>query len=172
MNVPAVLESIARNGNLSDDDRRLLMQAASVVRIQLVRPWDADVRDFQIRFGHFVAKFPTIPDRDVLVLRQRLIKEEFQELYQAIDMRDLPEIARECVDLVYVVLGTMNSVGLDFTPFWNQIHAANMLKVPNPERNGKTLKPEGWVKPCTSDLIHGDVLDLDPAETLRLRKRS
>jgi len=168
MNVPAVLESIARNGNLSDDDRRLLMQAASVVRTQRVRPWDDDVRDFQTRFGHFVAGVPTLPDRDVLVLRQRLIKEEFQELYRAIDMRDLPEIARECVDLVYVVLGTMNSVGLPFAPFWNQIHAANMLKVRNPEQNGKTLKPEGWIKPNPSVLIHGDIVDRDPSETLRL----
>lgn len=169
--VPQVLERIARSVEMSEADRRDLLIAASVVRTRMVRPWNEDVRDFQAKFRHFVASRPTLPDRDVMALRQRLIHEEFQELYAALESRDLPEIARESVDLVYVVLGTMESCGLEFRPFWDMIHEANMLKIPNPVPNGKTLKPEGWVKPDPSRLIEaGNVLDLDPLATQRERK--
>jgi predicted HAD superfamily Cof-like phosphohydrolase len=153
------------------DGMRMELRAMAGEVSRLVRPWDDDVADFQLKFGHFVASSPTLPDREVVALRQRLIDEEFKELYTALESRDLPEIARESVDLVYVVLGTMRSCGLDFAPFWNQIHEANMLKMPNPERNGKTLKPPGWVKPDPADLIEGEVIDLDPIETQRVNRR-
>jgi len=167
-------EVVRRLEGLADEeinpaDREALRLAAAEIKRQTghVRPWDEDVRDFQERFRHFTAGRPTLPDRDVMALRQRLIHEEFKELYAALESRDLPEIAHESVDLVYVVLGTMASCGLSFEPFWRLVHEANMKKMPNPERNGKTLKPPGWVKPDCATLIQGEVLDLDPIETLR-----
>lgn len=166
------LEALSQN-EIDPHAQQALRLAAGELRrtARFVRPWDDDVEDFQLKFRHYVATSPTLPDREVMALRQRLIHEEFNELYQALESRDLPEIARESVDLVYVVLGTMRSCGLDFTPFWNQIHAANMLKMPNPEKNGKTLKPPGWVKPDPADLIEGEVIDLDPLETQRVNRR-
>jgi predicted HAD superfamily Cof-like phosphohydrolase len=166
------LDELSKNEINPHAQQALRLAAAELRRTaRHVRPWNEDVRDFQLRFGHFVSSRPTLPDRDVMALRQRLINEEFKELYQALESRDLPEIARESVDLVYVVLGTMESCGLEFRPFWDTIHAANMLKMPNPERNGKTLKPPGWVKPDLASMIGGEVLDLDPIETLRLQPR-
>lgn len=153
------------------DEMRAELRMLAGEAQRLVRPWDLDVEDFQLKFRHYVASSPTLPDRGVMSLRQRLIHEEFKELYEALESRDLPEIARESVDLVYVVLGTMRSCGLDFRPFWDQIHEANMLKMPNPEPNGKTLKPPGWVKPNPADLIKGEVIDLDPLETDRVNPR-
>lgn len=167
--IPDILERIAAKNvaKLSDEDQRALLVAAFIVRRRMVRPWDEDVRDFQMKFRHYTASQPTLPDRGVMELRQRLIQEEFLELYEALETRDLPQIAHESVDLVYVVLGTMASCGLSFEPFWRLIHNANMLKEPNPEPNGKTLKPPGWVKPDCATLIQGEVIDLDPIETLR-----
>lgn len=166
------LEHIARSDRLTDRERRALMIAASVVRTQMIRPWDDDVRDFQVKFSHATATRPTLPDRDVIAARQRFIHEEFKELYAALESRDLAQIAHESVDLVYVVLGTMVSCGLSFAPFFNLIHEANMKKERNPIPNGKTIKPPGWVKPDCSSLIKGEVVDFDPAETKRLNRAS
>lgn len=67
----------------------------------------------------------------------RLIKEEFEELEEAIaraaearpqSLSALAEVTAEAVDLVYVVMGLCNSMGLPFDDMWKVIHRANMAK--------------------------------------------
>lgn len=113
---------------------------------------DLDVRDFHRKFGHPAPSAPVVPSDDVLDFRVRLIREECEELIEAIEERNLGSIAQEGVDLVYVVLGTFVVCGLRFTPFWRLVQRANMAKIPNPD-GGKPLKPEGWIKPDCSTLI-------------------
>lgn len=50
------------------------------------------------------------------------------------------------VDLLYVTYGTAVEMGVDLAPFFDEVHRANMHKVPG-EGGGKSRKPERWVPP-------------------------
>lgn len=150
--------------NIQWHSRRELIREAAIHVDKMVRPWDEDVKDFHVKFGHPVAKVPTMPPLDVMEFRVRLIREETDELVEAIDSRDLRRVAQESVDLIYVVLGTMIVCGLRLAPFWDLVQRANMLKIPNPA-GGKPLKPDGWVKPDC-----GSILDSWSDEQPTLRK--
>ena len=40
------------------------------------------------------------------------------------------------------------SLGVDLEPIWKEVHKTNMAKIPgNSRKDGKVLKPEGWVSP-------------------------
>lgn len=123
---------------LADDARALEEGRRSV--------WD-DVKDCHVKFGTEAPYEPTMPfngEADALIKsRKKLIREEFEELMDALDARDLSAIAAECVDLIYVAAGTLVAFGLPLLPFWNAIHKANMAKQPAPD-GGKWIKPAGW----------------------------
>lgn len=132
-----------------------------------MRDFDDDVADFHEKFGHDCPARPTLPRSDVLEFRIKLIREECEELCEAILARDLGRIANEGVDLLYVVLGTFVVCGLIVRPFWDLVHLANMSKEPNPD-GGKPLKPEGWEKPdCGSLIDRYQIEDLDFPVTTR-----
>jgi predicted HAD superfamily Cof-like phosphohydrolase len=51
-------------------------------------------------------------------------------------------------DLIYVVVGTAVTAGIDLGPHFTEVHRANMMKLQGPKRaDGKQLKPEGWQPP-------------------------
>jgi predicted HAD superfamily Cof-like phosphohydrolase len=104
----------------------------------------AMVEDFHRAFDIVVNPFPTAVDGRTRELRLRLIQEEFDELKEAIAAEDLPSIAKEMADLLYVVYGTAVSYGLDMEPVFREVHRSNMSKVGGYKReDGK------WVKPPT-----------------------
>jgi predicted HAD superfamily Cof-like phosphohydrolase len=108
-----------------------------------------DVRQFHLKFGH-PAPVSVIRDlttkQDMLDFRIKLIREECDELVEALEERDLAKIAAESVDLIYVVVGTLVALGLPLLPFWRDVQRANMQKEKNPN-GGKPIKPEGWEGP-------------------------
>jgi predicted HAD superfamily Cof-like phosphohydrolase len=100
------------------------------------------VADFHHTFEIRIASTPVLPDRDTGTLRVRLIQEEFDELRQALDQKDLAGIAKELADLLYVVYGTAVSCGIDLEPVFREVHRSNMSKV-----NGHKRSDGKWVKP-------------------------
>jgi predicted HAD superfamily Cof-like phosphohydrolase len=113
-----------------------------------------DVRDFHEKFGLSTASWPLVPDRPVQLLRVQLIAEEAKELNEALETGNLAEIAKESADLLYVVLGTLVSYGIDLEPVWQAVHASNMAKTGGVKSaSGKVLKPPGWQKPDIMALI-------------------
>lgn len=87
-------------------------------------------------------------------LRLGLIFEECEELREAIERDDLVEAIDGACDLIYVVLGTMVSAGVDLAPFFDEVHRSNMAKVGGKRReDGKILKPEGWMPPDIAGLL-------------------
>lgn len=52
-------------------------------------------------------------------------------------------------DLIYVVLGTAEALGVELEPHFAAVHAANMRKVSDPQfdEHGKVIKPVGWIGP-------------------------
>lgn len=108
--------------------------------------WQRDVRAFQKAFKFAAPASLTLPTPELLYVRRRLVAEESVELVEAIGDGDLAKIAGECVDLIYVAIGTAVSCGIDLGPHWRAVHAANMRKILQ-EGNGKAQKPAGWVAP-------------------------
>jgi len=102
------------------------------------------VQEFHEQFDIHVSPTPSIPDEPTQTLRKRLIQEEFEELQEALQEKDLPSIAKELADLLYVVYGTAVSLGIDMEPVFQEVHRSNMSKVGGYKReDGK------WVKPPT-----------------------
>lgn len=112
------------------------------------------VADFHKTFGLHIASFPSIPPIAVARLRIDLIQEEAKETVDALLLQSLPDIADGIADLIYVLLGTAESYGLDMSPIFAAVHKANMAKEGGATReDGKILKPEGWKHPDIEGLI-------------------
>lgn len=111
--------------------------------------FERDVRRFHRRFGVVNGVSPHVPNPEQRAIRKRLIREETDELIEAIERGDLKGIASESIDVLYVVVGTLMVCGIRILPIWRAVHAANMRKVPNPD-GGKVQKPIGW-KPADID---------------------
>lgn len=109
--------------------------------------------------GHVVNDRPVLIDAGTLRLRRRLMEEELTELLEAMYSRNLPDIAKELADLLYVVYGTAVSYGLDMDPVSDEVHRSNMTKFSVTgayhdtcdetgksikDAGGKTLKPPGF----------------------------
>lgn len=110
------------------------------------------VREFHEAFGLVVRDTPTLPDQDERDLRATLIREEYEEVDEALGL-DFPKgivyTAAELADLIYVVYGTALHYGIDLDAVVAEIHRANMAKRwPNGtvrrREDGKILKPDGW----------------------------
>lgn len=106
---------------------------------------ERDVRKFHRKF-----RIPTrwdlgpgLPSEETKALRVRLVREEVEELIEAIEEGDVVKIAHEAVDVLYVVVGLLVTYGVSIGPVWRLVHRANMRKEPDPD-GGKIRKPEGW----------------------------
>lgn len=109
---------------------------------------------------------------DKIERRMRLIDEETQEVFVALDYLDrtdegltssdvdeaMEEVAKELADLLYVVYGTAEELGIPLEWVFKAVHKSNMSKLwpdGTVKRNdfGKVLKPPTYVKPDLS-FIH------------------
>ncbi|MEC4674095.1 MAG: MazG nucleotide pyrophosphohydrolase domain-containing protein [Nitrospirota bacterium] len=114
------------------------------------------VLEFHKQFDIHIASAPTVPNEKTQALRVSLIQEEFEELKEALNAKDLPGIAKELADLLYVVYGTAVSCGIDMEPVFQEVQRSNMSKVGGYKReDGK------WVKPPTySPANVGPILEM------------
>lgn len=125
--------------------------------------WQQMVRDFMEKAEQTTPDTPTVPNMEVAMLRFRLIGEELHELWLAIDSmyalspEDLNEqVADAVADLMYVVLGTAVSWGIDIEPVFEEVHAANMRKFAEGgyrREDGKWMKPSDWVGPDVAGIL-------------------
>lgn len=84
-------------------------------------------------------------------LRYELMAEENTEYFAACVGKDKTEILDACVDMLYILAGTINSHGLQelIEPAFELVHTNNMTKVGPDGKvlrdpNGKILKPQGF----------------------------
>lgn len=111
------------------------------------------VKEFHEQFDIHVSSTPSVLDERTQNLRCRLIQEEFEELQEAMQEKDLPAIAKELGDLLYVVYGTAVSLGIDMEPVFQEVHRSNMSKVGGYKReDGKWVKPPTY-SPASLDKI-------------------
>ncbi len=118
------------------------------------------VREFQVASDQPVNDKPTLEGINVCLLRHDLMEEENEEYHHnSVTEPNLVEILDACVDQLYILLGTVNTHGLQdvFQEAFERVHANNMTKVVDGKviRNeaGKILKPEGFKPVDLSDLV-------------------
>lgn len=108
------------------------------------------VREFHQAVGVELPSRPTIPTPEQLTLRRTLLREEYQEVMEAMDAltrgaAELAPLVQELADLLYVTYGALEALGVDADAVFAEVHRANMHKTTGPKRaDGKQLKPEGW----------------------------
>lgn len=114
------------------------------------------VLQFHKVFGAYIALKATskIP-QNVKESRIKLIREETEELIQAIQKEGIKEIAKELCDVLYVVLGTAVSFGLqnNISQIFTDVHESNLSKIDKKGKfeitndKSKILKSDNYQKP-------------------------
>ena len=109
------------------------------------------VAEFQNATDQIVNHEPSLISTKEANLRYELMAEENIEYFTACISKDKVEILDACVDMLYILAGTINSNGLQelIEPAFNLVHLNNMTKVGSDGKvlrdpNGKILKPEGF----------------------------
>lgn len=105
------------------------------------------VHDFQVKYKHTINDIPTLTSDGLNEFRQKLLDEENQELKDALADKDIVEVADALGDMLYVILGTCCSMGIDIEPVFEEIHRANMTKDYSGSNCRKQIKGESYIKP-------------------------
>ena len=103
-------------------------------------------------FGQEVKKNAEFPDEKIIKLRFELIKEELDELKDAIDKRDIKEVADALTDILYVTYGAGHAFGINLDKCFEEVQNSNMSKLGNdgkPIYNelGKVMKGPNYFEP-------------------------
>ena len=98
-----------------------------------------DVKTFMQTFGQEVKIKAKFPKKKIVKLRYDLIKEELNELQNAIKTKNLKEIADALTDILYVTYGAGHAYGIDLDKCFNEVQKSNMSKLGN---NGKAIYNE------------------------------
>ena len=103
-------------------------------------------------FGQEVKDKAEFPGEKKVQLRYELIKEELEELNQAIKDRDMKEVADALTDILYVTYGAGHAFGVDLDKCFDEVQNSNMSKLgsdgkPIYNENGKVMKGPNYFKP-------------------------
>jgi predicted HAD superfamily Cof-like phosphohydrolase len=102
------------------------------------------VREFMEKFGQEVKDTPKLPSKDVTKLRVRLIQEELHELIEALQDKDIVEVADALTDILYVTYGAGHAFGIDLDKCFAEVQRSNMTKL---GRDGKPVyRADGKIK--------------------------
>lgn len=114
--------------------------------------------DFMDAFGQEVKTEPEFPDFSTRELRLELIREEYEELEEAIENRDIVEVADALTDLLYVIYGAGHSFGIDLDACYTEVHHSNMSKLgpdgtPLKREDGKVIKGPDFFEPDLKSIL-------------------
>jgi predicted HAD superfamily Cof-like phosphohydrolase len=116
------------------------------------------VKIFMQTFGQEVKNKPSFGSEKINNLRYDLIKEELEELKEALDKKDLVEVADALTDILYVTYGAGHAFGINLNDCFEEVQQSNMSKLDNegkPIYNdaGKVMKGPKYFKPDLSKFI-------------------
>ena len=117
------------------------------------------VKVFMETFGQEVKSKASFPDQKIQNLRYDLIKEELNELKEALDQKNLKEVADALTDILYVTYGAGHAFGIDIDKCFAEVHNSNMSKLDengNPiyDKNGKVMKGKNYFYPDLLKIIN------------------
>jgi predicted HAD superfamily Cof-like phosphohydrolase len=116
------------------------------------------VGTFMITFGQEVKTKPSLNSDKINKLRIDLIKEELEELTEAMQKKDLLEVADALTDILYVTYGAGHAFGINLDACFNEVQNSNMSKLgkdgkPIYNESGKVMKGPNYFKPDLSKFV-------------------
>ena len=110
------------------------------------------VKKFMQTFGQEVRSKASFPNDKITSLRLNLIKEELLELEEAIEKKDINEVADALTDILYVTYGAGHAFGINLDKCFKEVQNSNMSKLgsdgkPIFNEHGKVMKGPNYFKP-------------------------
>ena len=110
------------------------------------------VKKFMKTFGQEVKEKAEFPSDKITTLRYDLIREELNELKEAIKVRDIKEVADALTDILYVTYGAGHAFGINLDKCFAEVQNSNMSKLgqdgkPIYNDKGKVMKGPNYFKP-------------------------
>ena len=114
---------------------------------------------FMKTFGQEVKDKPSFSTDKINKLRLDLIKEELNELTEAMNNKDLLEVADALTDILYVTYGAGHAFGIDLDKCFEEVQNSNMSKLddngkPIYNEHGKVMKGPNYFKPDLKKFIN------------------
>ena len=116
------------------------------------------VKKFMETFGQEIKEKASFPDDKITSLRYELIKEELDELKEAIDSKDIKEVADALTDILYVTYGAGHAFGINLDKCFEEVQNSNMSKLgsdgkPIYNDKGKVMKGPNYFKPDLNKFV-------------------
>ena len=117
------------------------------------------VGTFMKTFGQEVKTKPSFSTDKINKLRLDLIKEELEELTEAMNKKDLLEVADALTDILYVTYGAGHAFGIDLDKCFDEVQNSNMSKLDKDGKpifndSGKVMKGPNYFKPDLSKFVN------------------
>tara|TARA_E500000178_G_scaffold245303_1_gene241721 strand:- start:2916 stop:3287 length:372 start_codon:yes stop_codon:yes gene_type:complete len=116
------------------------------------------VKKFMETFGQEIREKASFPNDKITSLRYDLIKEELEELNEAIKNQDIKEVADALTDILYVTYGAGHAFGINLDKCFEEVQNSNMSKLgldgkPIYNDKGKVMKGPNYFKPNLGKLV-------------------
>ena len=110
------------------------------------------VGEFMKTFGQEVKEKSEFPSAKIVDLRIALIEEELNELKEAIQSKNLTEVADALTDILYVTYGAGHAFGINLDKCFEEVQNSNMSKLdengkPIYNKSGKVMKGPNYFQP-------------------------
>ena len=117
-----------------------------------------NVKKFMQTFGQEVRTKASFPNDKITNLRVNLIREELSELEEAIEKKDLKEVADALTDILYVTYGAGHAFGINLEKCFEEVQNSNMSKLgpdgkPIYNEQGKVMKGPDYFKPNLNKFV-------------------
>ena len=117
-----------------------------------------NVKKFMQTFGQEVRTNASFPNDKIINLRIDLIREELSELKEAIEKKDIKEVADALTDILYVTYGAGHAFGINLDKCFEEVQNSNMSKLgpdgkPIYNESGKVMKGPDYFKPNLSKFV-------------------
>jgi len=116
------------------------------------------VKKFMQTFGQEVRTKAGFPNDKITKLRLDLIREELSELEEAIEKKDIKEVADALTDILYVTYGAGHAFGINLDKCFKEVQNSNMSKLgsdgkPIYNEHGKVMKGPDYFKPDLNKFV-------------------
>ena len=113
---------------------------------------------FMKTFGQEVKQKASFSSEKTNNLRYELIKEELNEFKEALDNKDLVEVADALTDILYVTYGAGHAFGINLDKCFEEVQNSNMSKLgpdgkPIYNEYGKVMKGPDYFKPNLTKFV-------------------
>ena len=117
------------------------------------------VKKFMETFGQEVKNKAEFPEEKIVKLRLDLIREELEEFREAVEKKDIKEVADALTDILYVTYGAGHAFGIDLDRCFEEVQNSNMSKLgddgkPICNDQGKVMKGPKYFKPDLSKYVN------------------